>query len=202
MCCINTVAWIGLNNPVDELQTPWLHVTGPHWACSNWHLDDMCMFISVSLCRTSIRPSSLFLEAAGPKSWPWVIPSFLGKYTHSDGAQMLWAVEAEQTETCADLWLIYFSPPLIAASCSFIGQSKFPERAESLRRLSCWQRSLREVRCLSVCLSVCQIPAGYLTDTKLNRNTFTACWHRLTQAVYLNVSLALNARNGDPQTQR
>lgn len=93
--------------------------------------------IFLCLCRRSIHLLSLFLEAAGQKWWPWTILSFLGKHT------LTLISELCKVDLC---WPLTSDCLSVAASCSFIGRSKFPERAKSLRRSTWWQRSLSKVR--------------------------------------------------------
>lgn len=117
--------------------------------------------VCVSLCRRSIRLSSLFLEAAGQRSWPWATLSFLGKYTHTDGAQ--WPEEKETLLTSDCLCCLVYSCVLFVHWSVEVSReggvtpkidllTKIPERGE---------------------MFVCQTPTGHLNsaDRTVNRNT-------------------------------
>lgn len=63
---------------------------------SDKHVTSWVSFSRLHLCRRNIRLSSLFLEAAGQRSWPCIIPSFLGKNIHTDAAQKKRGIESSK----------------------------------------------------------------------------------------------------------
>lgn len=109
------------------------------WICGQ----TLSSSLSLHPSRTNIPPSSPFLAAAGQPWWPCIILSFQGKFNREGGnVDRMWTLLT---------WLLLST----AASFWFTGQSRFPEREESLPTSTCWPRSQHKVRCsLSLTVNV------------------------------------------------
>lgn len=93
-------------------------------------------FDPVCFCRRSFHQSSLFLGAAGQRSWAWITPSFLGKNLNLNRT---WTAETGPS----------VSEPVCvstAACWSCVGLWTFQLKAPSLQTSTCCQRSQNKVR--------------------------------------------------------
>lgn len=147
----------------------------PHWARSHWphqqwmrkHFwtydnimsQSVSLSVSVYLCEGQVsvcRLSSWRQQVRGhdpESSWAsWVKTLIRTKFSNKN------------LKSVASSLLTSDCVLFIAASCSFIGQSRFPGRAESLQISTCWQRSLKEVRSSTVTVYLNSL---YSTDTLL-----------------------------------
>lgn len=148
--------------------------------------------VCVSFCRRSIRLSSLSLEAAGQRSWPWATLSFLGKYTlteHSDlrKRKLCWPLTCLCCLVYSCVLFVHWSVEVsreggVTPKIDLL--TKIPERGE---------------------MFVCQTPTGHLNsaDRTVNRNTnpvtLCACYyrfifHRVFIGLFVFVALCIVCR--------